>query len=185
MLNNRYTIPAYLFKWVITPVIVLCTSILLIASGCQILYDWWPVKLPPDLATYTETGPNKGWTNIGGLQKLKDKAVTKHVIEQLDLKSKMDNDKALYERAIEQANINIQQAIAERSAMIGTLESPGWLLGLGLGITGFGSYIYGFGKQRPLDYTKTEVQESVKKLIQLDRDSKQSMSIDELVKTIT
>jgi hypothetical protein len=145
---------------------ILAAIILLAVAGCQILNDFWPAKLPQDLKTYSGVEPNnvKLWdNNLGKLKDLKEAAVTKHISSQLDLKFGMEKDQAYYDRAIAQANINIQQAEQERAELLGSIDKPGLLMLMLLGGTGIGAYITGLKTQRPTDYSPTEVKELLAK----------------------
>ena len=117
--------------------VVLCSIIALclcIAAGCSMLYDLYPCAVPRDTATYTDQDPDRlGWQSIGKLKELAEASTTKNITVQLDLADRMALDKALYDRAISQANINIQSAQAERQQLIGTVQNPGWLMTLLLG----------------------------------------------------
>jgi hypothetical protein len=109
---------------------VLILMILVVSvAGCSALYDLWPAQIPKDVKTYSGVEPNSiGWSGIGKLKELREHCITKNIITQSDLSQQMSLDKALYGRAIEQANINIQQAEEERAQIVGTIQNPGWLL---------------------------------------------------------
>jgi hypothetical protein len=141
--------------------LLLLTIGLIIMGGCTQLADLWPAKQPRDLLQYTDTDPNQVLNTLGMVKELREVAVTKHIVQQLDYKHEMEKDKALYGRAIEQAELNITIAQNERSSMIGTLENPGWLLGALLGMTGVGAYLVGSRQQRPEDWTEAEHQEAL------------------------
>lgn len=137
---------------------------LLLASGCQLAYDMWPMGKSVALEDYNQASTKGGLTVIATEKTEIEKAVIKHIKEQIGLKSEMELDKARYARAIEQANFNIEKAETDRQAMIGTIDNPGWLLGLVLGGTGFGAYFAGYRKQRPEDWTEKEHQEEILKV---------------------
>jgi hypothetical protein len=117
---------------------VLALMIILVSvAGCSFLYDLWPTKIPKDTKAYADNEPNKTiWPTIGTLKELREQCITKNIIVQSDLSEKMSLDKALYGRAIVQANINIEQAEIERAQIVGTLQNPGWLLSFLLPATG-------------------------------------------------
>jgi hypothetical protein len=103
--------------------------LLVSVAGCSFLYDLWPAQIPKDVQTYSGIEPNDiGWPGIGKLKELREHCITKNIIIQSNLAQQMTLDKALYGRAIEQANINIQQAEEERAQIVGTIQNPGWLL---------------------------------------------------------
>jgi len=103
--------------------------LLVSVAGCTAIYDYWPAQIPKDTREYADVEPNKvGWPGIGKLKSLREQCITKSIIVQSDLEQKMSLDKALYGRAIDQANINIQQAELERQQIVGTIQNPGWLL---------------------------------------------------------
>lgn len=98
-------------------------------AGCSFLYDLWPIKIPADTKTYADNELNKiTWPTIGTLKDLREQCITKNITNQTDLAYQMSLDKSLYARAIDQANINIQQAEIERQQIVGTIQNPGWLL---------------------------------------------------------
>jgi hypothetical protein len=132
--------------------------LILFSAGCSILFDLWPTPIPKDTAEYIDKEPNQIiWPSIGVLKEFGEQAITKNITKQLDLAYQMNVDKAKYDRAVQQANINIQNAESERKEMIGTIGNPGWLLGLLLGGTGFSAYLAGARKPRPEDWTDAEV----------------------------
>jgi hypothetical protein len=117
---------------------VLILMILIVSmAGCSYLYDLWPSQIPMDTKTYATIEPNQiGWPGIGRLKELRELCITKNIIVQSGLTQQMSLDKALYGRAIDQANINIQTAEAERQQIVGTIQNPGWLLSFLLPATG-------------------------------------------------
>jgi hypothetical protein len=109
---------------------VLILMVLIVSvAGCSYLYDLWPAQIPRDTKTYADVEPNQiGWAGIGKLKELREQCITKNIMVQSDLTQQMSLDKALYGRAIDQANINISQAEIERQQIVGTIQNPGWLL---------------------------------------------------------
>jgi hypothetical protein len=106
-------------------------------AGCSYLYDYWPAQIPTDTKNYAVFEPNGFyWPGIGTLKTLREECITKNILNQSDLAQKMSLDKALYERALGQANINITQAENERAQIVGTIQNPGWLLSFLLPATG-------------------------------------------------
>jgi hypothetical protein len=152
----------------------------MVAAGCGILMDHYPTMMPKGLSEYVNTPvvtsvaavdnapiqePIKaGITTIGKAEAVKEAAVVKHLVTQLDLKAAMEKDQAVYTEAIAQAALHIQQAIAERESMIGSIDKPGWLMTLLLGATGLGAYFTGIKTQRPQDWNETEHQAELEKV---------------------
>jgi hypothetical protein len=98
-------------------------------AGCSYVYDLWPAQIPKDAQVYSGFEPNSvAWTSIGTLKTIRDECITKNIIVQSGLAQQMNLDKLLYARAIDQANINIAEAQSERAQIVGTIQSPGWLL---------------------------------------------------------
>lgn len=144
------------------------TVVLIISAGCSQLYDMWPARHPADTTSYLGKDPNetgKPWPTVGELKDMKEEAITKHILAQMDLKHEMEKDEAMYSRAIESATMNITSAERERQEMVGTLSNPGWLMGALIGVTGLGAYMTGARKQRPEDWTEAEHQEAVDKAV--------------------
>lgn len=139
--------------------------LLLLGAGCQLVSEsLWPTKKTVQAELYLERDPNTA-AGIESLSKAKDTkqaVIMKHVNTQLKAKHEMEKDEANYKVAIEQANINIGTAETEKAAMIGTVESPGWLTSLILGGSGFGLYFAGKVKKRPGDINPQEHQLMVK-----------------------
>jgi hypothetical protein len=106
-------------------------SFVIIITGCNLFYDYYPATVSKDALGYVGKEPNAvGWQSIAKAKSIREEVLTKHVTTQLDYQHSISKDSALYDRAIEQTNINIQRAEAERQKVIGTIEQPGWLLGL-------------------------------------------------------
>jgi hypothetical protein len=150
-------------------ILVTLTILIILASSCAMLYDKWPAKIPADNIGYLDKDPNtvgKPWPSLGELKDLKEEAVTHHILTQIDLKYAMEKDKAHYDRAIQQADMNIQIAEQERASTIGTIQNPGWLMGALIGLTGLGAYLTGARTQRPEDWTEAEHQEAIKKAVE-------------------
>jgi len=134
--------------------------IIILATGCQMINDLWPAQTPYIAQKYAEV--NKPvWDCIGELEKTRQAVISKHIEQQIDLKYQMEKDSAKYDLAIGQVNINLQQAKAERDTTIGSIDKPGWLIGLLLGTTGIGAYLVGYKTQRPEDYNEAEHQQAI------------------------
>ena len=130
-------------------------------AGCSYLYDLWPAQIPKDTKTYAAVEPNQiGWPGIGKLKELREQCITKNIIVQSDLSQQMSLDKALYARAVDQANINIQQAEAERQQIVGTIQNPGWLLSFLLPATGA---LAGRAITKLTHYSEAELQAEITK----------------------
>lgn len=151
----------------IKKIFIVLTFALLFVAGCAVLYDYWPTTIPQDTLTYVGEDVNSAEIRtLGDLKATREATITKHLLNQIDYKYEMEKDKVHYTRAIDQANVNIEQAIAERSELIGTINNPGWLLGLALASTGIGAYVVGKKTQRPEDWNETEHQEEVAKAVE-------------------
>jgi hypothetical protein len=112
-------------------------SLVIIITGCSLFYDYYPATVSKDALGYVGKDPNSlGWQCVAKAKEVREEVLTKHVTAQLDYQHLISKDSALYDRAIEQTNINIQRAEAERAKVIGTIEQPGWLLGLLLPVIG-------------------------------------------------
>lgn len=147
--------------------ILLCVAVLLlIGAGCQLVSEsFWLTKKTVQAKIYLGEDPNTaaGFETLRESKDTKQAVIVKHVNAQLKAKHEMEKDKANYKIAIEQANINIGTAEAEKAAMIGTVESPGWLTSAVLGGSGFGLYFAGKSKKRTGDFNPQEHQAEVTK----------------------
>lgn len=141
---------------------VLTLMVLVVSvAGCSFIYDFWPAQIPRDTKAYADNEPNKTiWPTIGTLKELREQCITKNIITQSDLSEKMSLDKALYGRAIAQANINIEQAEIERAQIVGTLQNPGWLLSFLLPATGA---LAGRAITKLTHYSEAELQTEIAK----------------------
>ena len=143
--------------------------LLLVITGCQLTGDmFWPVKKAAQAEIYAGEDPNKatGIQSLGAAKDTRQRVIVKHINKQLEAKHEMETDKANYEVAIEQVDINIGTAEAEKARMIGTIENPGWLTSLLLGGSGFGLYLAGAKKQRPEDKNPQEHQAAIKEAVE-------------------
>jgi hypothetical protein len=145
--------------------LLIITIALVISSGCAMLYDQWPAKHPQDTKNYVGEDPNGLYPTLGQLKDMREAAITKHILSQIDHKHEMEKDKASYGRAIEQANLYIASAVKERQEMIGTIQNPGWLMGALIGLTGVGAYMTGARKQRPEDWSPEEHEAAVEEAV--------------------
>jgi hypothetical protein len=128
-------------------------------AGCSFVYDLWPVQIPDDVLSYLTIDRNSvGWPSIGKLRSLREKVISKNILVQTDLVYRMDLDKKLYDRAIDQANFNITQAEQERMSMVGTIQNPGWLLSFLLPAAGVSA---GLGIGRLKWYTEDELKSKI------------------------
>lgn len=118
------------------------TSLLLligamICTGCSFVYDLYPTKIPPESLTYVSKDPNSvGWPCISKIREIKEEVTSKHLLTQKELSYLVSKDDALYSRAIDQVTFNLVSAETERQKLIGTMENPGYLLGILLPIVG-------------------------------------------------
>lgn len=146
--------------------ILLCVAVLLlIGAGCQLVSEsLWPTKKTVQAKIYLGEDPNTaaGFETLRESKDTRQAVIVKHINAQLKAKHEMERDEANYKVAIEQANINIGTAEAEKATMIGTVESPGWLTSMVLGGSGFGLYLAGKTRKRPGDINPQEHQLMVK-----------------------
>lgn len=130
-------------------------------AGCQAIYDQWPTAFPKDAIDYAGAEPNNiGWPAVRKLKDLREQCITKNIITQSNLAQQMSLDQALYSRAIDQANLNIQIAEAERQQIVGTIQSPGWLLSFLLPAAGG---LAGRAITQLTHYSEAELQAELKK----------------------
>ena len=142
--------------------------ILLLMSGCSILNDMWPTRIPKATINYLGLDPNTPQVQmLGTAKEMKSGAVDKHIKTQLELKYEVSVDKAGFDSAME-INSNIEVAEVERQKMIGTIENPGWLLSMLLGGSMLGLYSYGSRQQRPEDYNESEMTVEVEKRVAVE-----------------
>lgn len=134
---------------------------LLLISGCSVVYDMWPCRISKTTAQYTHNDPNKlnvFNSNVGKAKELRAESSDIYISSQLELEYRANLNKEKYKLVTDFLDTSIVQAEAERSAMIGTLNQPGWMLAGLLSLLPVGSYLYGASKPRPEDYTEAEVQ---------------------------
>ena len=133
-------------------VILLCALV-----GCSMVADMYPATIPSSMVDYLDIEPDQvGYPSVGKAARFKEAAITKHIVTQLDLESAMKKDEVTYEHALERTTFNISKARQEFKETIGTLDNPGWLLGLALGGTGLASYVTGLRTQRAGDRNPCE-----------------------------
>jgi len=109
----------------------------MIVTGCSFFYDLYPAKLPQGSMSYVPKDPNLvSWPCIGKVKELREEVISKHVLTQAELSYLISKDNTLYARALDQVTINIAAAEAERQKVIGTMEQPGYLLGILLPLVG-------------------------------------------------
>lgn len=110
---------------------------IMIVTGCSYLYDYYPAKLPKDALHYIGRDPNSiKWPCIGIVKDVQTEVGSKHVYTQAELNLLMNKDNTLYARAAEQISFSLSYAESERQKLIGTVEQPGYLLGMLLPIIG-------------------------------------------------
>jgi hypothetical protein len=118
-----------LVVWIIALTIVL--------TGCTYFSDFYPAKISNDAVTYTGRDPNAiGWPCIKKATDIKEDVVTTHAITEQLLQYQLKKDQVLYGRAYDMSVQYLQEATAERTKVVGTIEQPGLLLGILLPIIG-------------------------------------------------
>lgn len=139
--------------------IITLTLVLIGLAGCTALYDLWPAQTPKDTMAYVNIEPNEiKWQSIGKLKEIREECITKNIVTQAMFLSRMQIDKLLYARAIDQANINITSAENERNQIVGTINNPGWLLSLLLPI---GGGFLGRAVTQLTHYSESELQSKI------------------------
>ena len=142
---------------------ILTLSIVILVTGCQLVTNLYPAKTPYTALRYAD--PNRRpplWESIDSLDTLRQNVIETHLGAQIDLKYEMEKDTSFYNLSLAQVNTNIQQATDDRQLTIGTLNNPGWLLGLIFGTTGLGAYVVGLKTARKEDWTEAEHQLDIK-----------------------
>ena len=140
--------------------LILIVTIMLV-SGCQMLYDFWPARISKTAIEYTRHDPNEfNLLNktVAKAKELRSEASDVYITSQLELKYRADLDKEHYKLTADFLDMLIAQAEQERMSAIGTLQQPGWLLSGLLTMLPIGTYLAGYRTQRPEDYTEAEVQ---------------------------
>jgi hypothetical protein len=143
--------------------LILIVTILLV-SGCQMLYDFWPAKISKTAIEYTHHEPNQYNLfnkTVATAKELRSEASDVYITSQLELKYKADLDKERYKLTADFLDLSIAQAEQERMFAIGSLQQPGWLLSGLLTMLPVGTFLVGYRTQRPEDYTEDEVQKII------------------------
>lgn len=134
---------------------------ILIISGCQMIYDFWPAKISKTAIIYTHHDPNEYNLlnkNVAAAKELRSEASDVYITSQLELKYRADLDKEHYKLAADFLDLSIAQAEQERISAVGTLQQPGWLLSGLLTMLPVGTYLAGYRTKRPEDYSEDELQ---------------------------
>lgn len=153
-------------NWKIILSLIFVFSIVL-ATGCQFAYDFWPTDISPLAAKYTGKDPNSiKWyeKNLHTARELKNQVIDTYTGEQLKLDYLANLNKEKYKQVIGILDLSIRQAEADRMSLIGTIEQPGWLLAGLLTVLPIGSYIAGWRTLWPAHYTEQEVQQEIAKV---------------------
>ncbi len=139
-----------------------------LGAGCSMINDFWPAKVSTQAIKFAHKDPNNSkyqwWaSNIGTARELRNDVIDVYIGQQLLLQYQASLNKEKYQQALNFLDLSIKQAEAERTAAIGTLQNPGWLLTGLLTLLPVGSYLAGWKTQRPQDYTEQEVQDLIAK----------------------
>jgi len=147
-------------------VMILVVSVLLLATGCQFLYDLWPADISPLAVKYVGKDPNSINllnSNIHTARNLRNEIIDTYTDQQLRLEYLANLNKEKYQQVIGLVDLSIKQAEQDRMAAIGTLQQPGWLLAGLLTLLPVGTYIAGWRTLWPSHYTEEEVQTAIAK----------------------
>jgi len=147
-------------------VTILVVSVLLLATGCQFVYDLWPADISPLAVKYVGKDPNSINllnSNIHTARNLRNEIIDTYTGEQLRLDYLANLNKEKYQQVIGLLDLSIKQAEQDRMAAIGTLQQPGWLLAGLLTLLPVGTYIAGWRTLWPSHYTEEEVQTAIAK----------------------
>jgi len=147
-------------------VTILVVSVLLLATGCQFVYDLWPADISPLAVKYVGKDPNSINllnSNIHAARNLRNEIIDTYTGEQLRLDYLANLNKEKYQQVIGLLDLSIKQAEQDRMAAIGTLQQPGWLLAGLLTLLPVGTYIAGWRTLWPSHYTEEEVQTAIAK----------------------
>ena len=150
-------------KIILSAIIVF--SVLLI-TGCQFLYDYWPAEISPLALKYAGRDANSiCWyeKNLHTANELKSEVIDVYIGESLKLEYLANLNQEKYQQVLGLLDVSIKQAQSDRQSMIGTIEQPGWLLAGLLTLLPVGSYIAGWRTLWPNHYTEQEVQAEIAK----------------------
>jgi hypothetical protein len=145
---------------------ILVVSVLLLTTGCQFLYDFWPADISPLAVKYVGKDPNSINllnSNIHTARNLRNEIIDTYTDQQLRLEYLANLNKEKYQQVIGLVDLSIKQAEQDRMAAIGTLQQPGWLLAGLLTLLPVGTYIAGWRTLWPSHYTEEEVQTAIAK----------------------
>ncbi|MFA5291649.1 MAG: hypothetical protein WC496_01295 [Phycisphaerae bacterium] len=146
---------------------VIVVGAVVFATGCQFAYDFWPAEISPLAVKYAGREPNSiKWyeKNLRTAGELKNEVIDIYIGEQLRLDYLANLNKEKYQQVIGILDLSIKQAQADRMALIGTLDQPGWLLTGLLTLLPVGSYVAGWRTLWPNHYTEQEVQAEIAKI---------------------
>ena len=152
-------------NWKIILSLIFVFSIVL-ATGCQFAYDFWPADISPLAVKYVGKDPNSINllnSNIHTARNLRNEIIDTYTGEQLRLDYLANLNKEKYQQVIGLVDLSIKQAEQDRMTTIGTLQQPGWLLTTLLTLLPAGAYITGWRTLWPSHYTEEEVQTAIAK----------------------
>jgi len=152
-------------NWKVILSVIIVMAVVL-ASGCQFIYDYWPVEISPLATRYAGRDANSlKWyeKNLHTARELKNEVIDVYIGESLKLDYLANLNKEKYQQVIGLLDLSIKQAEQDRQTLIGTLDQPGWLLTGLLTLLPVGSFVAGWRTLWPSHYTEQEVQAEVAK----------------------
>jgi hypothetical protein len=136
------------------------------AAGCQFFYNFWPAEISPLAVKYAGRDANSiAWyaRNLKTANEIKSEVINVYIAESLKLEYMANLNKEKYQQVLGLLDVSIKQAEADRQAIIGTMDNPGWLLTGLLTLLPVGSYVAGWRTLWPSHYTEAEVKAEVAK----------------------
>jgi hypothetical protein len=145
---------------------LMLVSAVMFAAGCQFLYDFYPAQISPLALKYAGRDPNSiSWyeKNLHTAQEVRNEVIDVYIGESLRLEYLANLNKEKYQQVLGVLDLSIKQAQADRQAILGTIDQPGWLLTGLLTLLPIGSYIAGWRTLWPSHYTEDEVKAEIAK----------------------
>ena len=145
---------------------IIAVSIVLV-TGCQFAYDFWPAEISPLAVRYAGRDANDiKWyeKNLHTANELKSQVIDVYIGESLKLEYLANLNKEKYQQVLGLLDVSIKKAEADRQALIGTIEQPGWLLTALLTLLPIGSYLAGWRTLWPNHYTEAEVKAEIDRI---------------------
>jgi hypothetical protein len=144
---------------------IIIVTVVVLVTGCQFAYDFWPAQISPLAVKYAGCDPNSiKWyaQNLHTARELKNQVIDTYIGEQLKLDYLANLNKEKYQQVLGILDLSIKQAEQDRMTAVGTLAQPGWLLTGLLTLLPIGSYVAGWRTLWPSHYTEQEVQTALK-----------------------